>query len=336
MLQAFPTGSYESETTLRPASSPLWAKMFVASLRDAGSSLLGGSSKRHMEECRSNFAVCDATYHGKESKEPPEDDFLGNRPSVCSHVDKQPAPAPDRHVFNVSICKSPARLHLSVDHLVGFVDSAANRQWESGPDFIEAEIVGPELRLEVLRSSNNGSLYEADIGAAIPGEYTFDITVAYTPLTEAETAGKEAKDWPFIFVRNLVLVGNETWTPSEVALPELEKDKALTRALADGRWVRKGTAGYPHARSEMYTPEARNGTYVGYRCSHVGEYAWTPRAQQESPSWERFKTTEQIYDCLRKAKPASSKNNFTRLVMYGDSHSRTTLYVVRMIDGWTD
>lgn len=218
-----------------------------------------------------------------------------------------------------------------VDHLVGFVDNSANRQWESGPDFIEAQIVGPELRLEVLRNTDNGSLYEANIGAAIPGEYTFDITVAYTPFTEAETVGKEAKDWPFIFVRNLVVAGNETWTPSEVALPEIEKDNALIRELADGRWVRKGTAGYPHARSEMYTPEVRNGTYVGYRCSHVGEYAWTPRAQQESRSWEQFEAKEQIYDCLRKAKPAGSKNNFTRVVMYGDSHSRTTLYVVRTI-----
>ena len=115
MLQAFLTGSYESHTTLRPASSPSWAKMFVASLRDAGSSLLGGSSQPHLE-CRSYFAVCDATYRGKESKEP-EDDFLGNRPSVCSQVDEQPAPAPERHVFNVSICKSPARLHLSVRRL---------------------------------------------------------------------------------------------------------------------------------------------------------------------------------------------------------------------------
>lgn len=333
-MQAFPTNSYESETTLRPASSSSWAKMLVASLRDAGSSLLGGdasSSKPSIPTlaadygCRSYFAVCDANYRGKESE---PDDFLGNRPSICTQADEQPAPAPDQHVFNVSICKSPARLHLSVDHLVGFVDNAANRQWEFGPDFIEAEIVGPELRLETFRNTN-GSLYEADIGAAIPGGYTFDITVAYTPLKEEETEGKEEKDWPFVFIRNLVLAGNETWTPSEVALPELEKDKASTRALADGRWVRTGTDDYPHARSEMYTPEARKGTpYLGYRCSNVGDYVWTPQAQQESSSWERFKTKEQIHECLRKAKPAGSKNNFTRVVMYGDSHSRTTLYVI--------
>ncbi len=119
-----------------------------------------------------------------------------------------------------------------------------------------------------------------------------------------------------------------------------------------------GTDGYPHARSEMYTPAEREGAPPAYRCNYVGEYAWTPQAKQESSSWERFGTQEQIYECLRSAKarkeggqrfmyaslcrllniltlllthhfprrqPAASKNNFTRIVMYGDSHSRTTL-----------
>lgn len=68
--------------------------------------------------------------------------------------------------------------------------------------------MGPELRLVTLENKR-GSLYKADIGAAIPGEYNFDITVSYTPFAKEETEGKEEKDWPFVFVRNLVLVANE-------------------------------------------------------------------------------------------------------------------------------
>jgi hypothetical protein len=87
-----------------------------------------------------------------------------------------------------------------------------------------------------------------------------------------------------------------------VSLAELEKDKAASREMADGRWVRVGTDGYPHAQSEMYVPSEQAGKYNGYRCNYVGDYAWTPQAKQESASWERFQTQEQIYECLRSAK----------------------------------
>jgi len=244
-----------------------------------------------------------------------------------------------------------------VDHLQGFVDNEANRQWQNGPDLIESEIVGPEIRLQTFTNRNgNGSLYETEFGAIVPGEYAFDITVAYTPFPEAETAGKAEADWPFVYARNLVLAANEvrsnsvclslclfvgrgvvpvtraidthiyahtqTWTATEVSLAELEKDKqqAASRALADGRWIKvNGTDGYPHARSEMYTPAEREGAPPAYRCNHVGEYAWTPQAKQESSSWERFGTQEQIYECLRSAKV---RRGGGRCFMYASSLCR--------------
>ena len=68
------------------------------------------------------------------------------------------------------------------------------------------------------------------------------------------------------------------------------------------RWVKVGTEGYPKAKSEMYRGEEWATKYVGYRCNYVGDYAWTPRLKEQSSSWERFKTKEQIHECLRSAK----------------------------------
>jgi hypothetical protein len=45
----------------------------------------------------------------------PETDPAGNRPHVCTQSEEAPVAAlPDVHVFNVSICKGPARLRLTV------------------------------------------------------------------------------------------------------------------------------------------------------------------------------------------------------------------------------
>ena len=118
----------------------------------------------------------------------------------------------------------------------GFVDNAPNRQYQNGPDLITAQIVGPELRLVAFTNDEvNSSLYRAEFGAAIPGDYTFDVTVVYTPLTEEDTANGGMDSWPFVYVRNLVLAQNQTWTATEVSLHEVEKDHAATRLLADGR-----------------------------------------------------------------------------------------------------
>ncbi len=109
--QAFPTDEYESETTVRPAGSSWTQKTtsFIASLRDAGTNLLRGSSSKG-EACRSFFAACPMDYRVQQDH---DTDPSGSTNFLCMQGEA-PSAVPGVHVFNVTICKGPARLRLTV------------------------------------------------------------------------------------------------------------------------------------------------------------------------------------------------------------------------------
>lgn len=113
ILQMIPVESYESETVFRPSSS--WkhkTSMLIASLQDAGGSLLGGPSHNPatIEACRHFLAACPREFHGTPD---PEKDPFGNNPYVCTQTEGARAVLPNVHVFNVSTCKGPAQLQLN-------------------------------------------------------------------------------------------------------------------------------------------------------------------------------------------------------------------------------
>lgn len=159
---------------------------------------------------------------------------------------------------------------------------------DTGSDYIEIILNGPELRVQTLMPSEGsfspGSCgYTTEVDFAFPGTYEIQIIMAMM--------GLDANNNPPI--RNLILMREvvDIETIKAADLPERDTD----RFASPGYWLRKN-----------YSVYSGPSTWWRYRCPLKGADAfdWRPFRDQPSLANDTFGSSEKIAECLSKLRPA--------------------------------